>query len=233
MKYKNIIEGNFINRPNRFIAEVMIGGKVELAHVKNTGRCKEILTPQTTVYLEDFEGRMGMRKMRYSLIAVKKGEMMINMDSQAPNKVVQEGLQTETIKLNGMKTLKKIRPETVYGNSRFDFYICDEDGQEGYIEVKGVTLEENGIAAFPDAPTERGVKHIKELIAAASAGYKAYIIFVVQMKGMKYFVPNDRTDPAFGKTLREAAQNGVEVMALQCDVTPDSIEVSDSLKIKL
>ena len=167
MKYEKIIKGKFKDRPNRFIAMVEVDGEAQKSHVKNTGRCKELLVSDATVYLEDFDGRMGTRKMRYSLIGVEKktkqGIIMINMDSQAPNKVVKEALISGKINLPGMDELVEIKAEYVYGDSRLDFYVKDQSGKEGFIEVKGVTLENNGVASFPDAPTERGIKHLKEL----------------------------------------------------------------------
>ncbi|MBR3756196.1 MAG: DNA/RNA nuclease SfsA, partial [Firmicutes bacterium] len=166
MKYDNICKGKFIERPNRFIAIVEIDGKIEKAHVKNTGRCRELLVPGTTVYLEDFDGRMGTRKMRYSLIGVEKGEILINMDSQAPNKVCEEALRSGLLQLPGVETLADVKREQTYGKSRFDFRVESIEGEIGWLEVKGVTLEENGVTRFPDAPTERGVKHIEELIRA-------------------------------------------------------------------
>ena len=175
--------------------------------------------------------------MQYSLIGVEKktadGILMVNMDSQAPNKVVGEALENGNIRLEGMSRLTTIRPEKTFGQSRFDFYVEDEDGRTAYIEVKGVTLEEEGIVRFPDAPTERGVKHINELVDAASAGYRAYIIFVVQMKGMKEFRPNDKTHPEFGEALRRASADGVYVLAYQCIVMPDSVNIYATLTVKL
>ena len=170
MKYENICKGNFIARPNRFIAEVLIDEKKERAHVKNTGRCRELLIPGAEVYLEDFDGRMGTRKMRYSLIGVKKGEVLVNMDSQAPNKVCEEALLNGTLQLAGLGKLSLVKREKTFGDSRFDFYVEDEEGRKGWLEVKGVTLEEDGVARFPDAPTERGVKHVYELCKAVKEG---------------------------------------------------------------
>ena len=168
MEYKNIVKGKFISRPNRFIAEVEINGETVRCHVKNTGRCRELLIPGTDVYMEDFAGRMRSRRLRYSLIAVTKGNTLINMDSQAPNKVIAEALHSGTIQLPEMSELKAIKAEKTYGSSRLDFYVEDICGRKGFIEVKGVTLEEDGIAMFPDAPTERGVRHTEELCKAVS-----------------------------------------------------------------
>ncbi|MCQ2551186.1 MAG: DNA/RNA nuclease SfsA [Clostridia bacterium] len=215
MKYLKVVKGNFISRPNRFVANVLIDGKEERVHVKNTGRCKELLTEGATVYLEDFDGRMGTRKMRYDLIAVEKGELLINMDSQAPNKVAYEFFKDK---------VDFLKAEVTYLDSRLDLYF-EKDGRKGFIEVKGVTLEEDGIARFPDAPTERGVKHIKHLIKAKEEGYDAKILFVVQMKGVKEFTPNDETHRAFGDALRLARKKGVEVLCYDCQVTPDSLQI--------
>ncbi|NLD20218.1 MAG: DNA/RNA nuclease SfsA [Clostridiales bacterium] len=235
MKYDNILKAKFISRPNRFIAHVELKGREVAVHVKNTGRCKELLVPDATVYLEDFTGRMGSRKMTYSLIAVEKvverGKMLINMDSQAPNKVVREALENGTLVLPGMGHVAEIKAEAVYGNSRLDFFICDEKGKKGYIEVKGVTLENCGIAAFPDAPTERGVKHLRELSALAASGYEAYALFVIQMEGTQEFRTNDKTHKGFGDGLRAAAKSGVHVLAYECKVKPDSLEIWLPVKV--
>lgn len=233
MKYNNIISAKFISRPNRFVANVKIDGKETAVHVKNTGRCRELLLPDSTVYLEDFTNNPRNRKLMYDLIAVEKGNLLINMDSQAPNKVVREALENGIIRLPEMESLTLIRPETVYCDSRFDFYIEDKNGQEGFIEVKGVTLENDGIASFPDAPTERGIKHINELIKAKNVGYSTYIIFVVQMSGMKYLIPNDTTHKAFGDALRLANLCGVHVLAYECAVEPDLLNISGKINVKL
>lgn len=233
MKYENIVEAKFISRPNRFIAEVMVDNKKEKAHVKNTGRCRELLIPGAQIFLEDHYGRMGKRKMRYSLIGVRKGNMQINMDSQAPNHVVREALCMRKLSLPGMAELIKVRGEYKYGKSRLDFYVEDIDGSRGLIEVKGVTLETGGVARFPDAPTERGIKHINELAGAMDEGYKVYIIFVIQMKGVHLFEPNDDTHEAFGYALRRAAAKGVHVLAYDCRVEPDLLEVDSKIPVKL
>lgn len=237
MRYENVVSGNFIKRPNRFVAEVMIDGEPVTVHVKNTGRCRELLRAGAVVYLEDFRGRMGSRKMRYSLIAVDKpsdnGIMTVNMDSQAPNKAVLEALRDERFRPEGMGRLKVIRPETVFGGSRFDFYLEDEEGRKAFMEVKGVTLEYGGHASFPDAPTERGTRHLRELILAREEGYEAYILFVIQMKPMKDICPNEEHDPEFAKALREAAAKGVRVMALDCKVTPGSMILDEPVKVIL
>jgi sugar fermentation stimulation protein A len=233
MKYDNICKGNFIERPNRFIAVVEIEGEIVKAHVKNTGRCRELLVPGATVYLEDFDGRMGTRKMRYSLIGVEKGDVLINMDSQAPNKVCEEALLSGLIQLPGMGTLTDVKREKTYGGSRFDFRVEDADGQIGWLEVKGVTLEEEGIARFPDAPTARGVKHIEELIDAVQEGYKGYILFVIQMPAVKWFEPNDKTHKAFGDALRRAKKEGVHVLAATCSVNTNTLNLHGLIEIKL
>ncbi|MDD4378077.1 MAG: DNA/RNA nuclease SfsA [Eubacteriales bacterium] len=233
MKYENIIEGNFISRPNRFIANVLVNGHSEKAHVKNTGRCRELLTDNAKIYLEDFADRMGKRKMRYSLISVLKGQRLINMDSQAPNKIIEEGLNTGKLCLPNMDEINYVRRETSFGQSRFDFYVESIDGQKGFVEVKGVTLEDGGIVRFPDAPTDRGVKHVKELILAAKDGYRAYVIFVIQMKGVKWFQPNDDTHKEFGDALRSAKKQGVEVLAYDCIVGIDSLTLNEEVEVRL
>lgn len=227
MIYKNVVTGKFKNRPNRFIAMVEIDGKVETCHVKNTGRCRELLLPEAEVYLEKSDNPN--RKTAYDLIGVKKGEVLINMDSQAPNKAVKEWLEKEVY----FKNITYLKPECKYGNSRVDFYLETAEGKKIFIEVKGVTLEEEGIARFPDAPTLRGIKHIKELEQAVMKGYEAYILFVIQMKGIKWFEPNDRTHQAFGDTLREAAKNGVGILAYDCTITKDSMELDVPIEIRL
>lgn len=233
MKYKNIVPAAFLVRDNRFVARVLLDGVETTVHVKNTGRCRELLVPGATVYLEDFSARMGGRKLRYDLIAVKKDGLLINMDSQAPNKVAAEALRSGAIPLPGMARLSEMRPETVYGTSRFDFYVRDADGREGFVEVKGVTLEDGGIASFPDAPTVRGIKHLNELASAAERGYMAYTLFILQMSGMKLFTPNDERHAAFGDALRHAAASGVHILAYECSVTPDTLRVTEPVPVKL
>lgn len=233
MKYIRTTEGRFIERPNRFVARVEIGGKEETVHVKNTGRCRELLIPGAKVYLEDFEGRMGSRKTRYSLIGVNKNGIMINMDSQAPNQVVKEALMKGQLLLPDMEQLVHVKGERIYGNSRLDFYVEDEKRAGGFVEVKGVTLEERGIARFPDAPTERGVRHIQELIHARSEGYGAWLIFLIQMKGVLWMEPNDETHPSFGESLRKAYRAGVQLLAYDCRITGDSIEMGNPVEIRL
>lgn len=229
MKYENVVSAKFISRPNRFVAKVLLNGEEISVHVKNTGRCQELLVPGTIVFLEDFSYRRGKRKLLYDLIAVKKGNLLINMDSQAPNKVVMEALKNGKINLPEMGKLITIRPEKTYGDSRFDFYIEDENGEKGFIEVKGVTLENNGVTSFPDAPTERGVKHINELIKAMKNGYHSYILFVVQMSEVKMFTPNKEMHKEFADALRNADKKGIHILVYKCDVTPDSIIITDTV----
>ena len=237
MRYEKIIKAEFIERPNRFVAVCRVENEAVRVHVKNTGRCRELLVPGAAVYLEDFEGRMGSRKMRYSLIGVEKeidsGTLMINMDSQAPNKAACEALKDGIIKLRGMEEPLTVRAEKTFGDSRFDFYAEDEDGNKAFIEVKGVTLEDKGIASFPDAPTQRGVKHIKELIRAAESGYNTYIVFIIQMEEMKEFRPNDQTHREFGDALREASKHGVEILAYECEVGSDFMTVKKSVPVNI
>lgn len=240
MRYQKIVEGVFKERPNRFIAKVEIDGNLETVHVKNTGRCRELLVPGVKVFLEDFDGRMGTRKLRYSLVAVEKlcdengrKKLLVNMDSQAPNALVKEEFQKWAETSGG-----KFKPETTYKNSRFDFSFelpgsGEVPGQQGFLEVKGVTLEENGFCRFPDAPTERGTKHLQELIDARKNGYWAGVLFLVQMNGMKSFSPNDETDPEFGKSLRMAAASGVEILCYECKVKPDSFVLGEPIGITL
>ena len=229
MKYKNIKAAEFICRPNRFIAKVRIDGNDETVHVKNTGRCRELLTEGCTVYLE--ESHNPNRKTRYDLVAVEKlrsgkPPLLVNMDSQIPNAAAEEWLRKGEL----FSTQAVIRREFTYGESRFDFRI--EDGEKvSFLEVKGVTLENGGIVSFPDAPTERGIKHVSELIDCLSEGYKSYILFVIQMKGIKLFRPNDSTHREFGEALRNAEAEGVELLAYDCIVLPDSITIDKPIKI--
>ena len=226
MQYENIRRATFLARPNRFIAHVELEGKTEVCHVKNTGRCKELLIPGTTIYVQEWDNPA--RKTKFDLIAVEKGDRLINMDAQAPNKVFGEwaasGAFTEGLTL--------LKPEKTWGSSRFDFYF-EAGERRGFVEVKGVTLEEDGAVYFPDAPTERGVKHIEELIACQTAGYEAYLCFVIQMEHVKSFSPNDRTHPAFGEALRRAAAAGVRLLARDCVVTPDSLTLGKPVTIVL
>lgn len=226
MKYLNMEQAVFKERPNRFIAYVETERGKEICHVKNTGRCRELLTPDAVIYVQRNDDPK--RKTKLDLIGVEKGNYLINMDSQAPNAAVKEWLQ----KGNLFSEQAKIYPERTYGESRFDFYI--EDGERRiFMEVKGVTLEENGVCRFLDAPTERGVKHIKELIRCKKEGYEAYILFVIQMSPVKYLEPNDRTHKAFGDALREAALEGVQVLARDCRIEKDRIEIMNEVEVRL
>ncbi len=233
MKYEKVVAAKFISRPNRFVAQVLLNGEEVSVHIKNTGRCRELLVSDAVVYLEDFSYRQGKRKLLYDLIAVRKGDLLINMDSQAPNKVVREALKNGSIKLSDISELTVIRPEKVYGDSRFDFYIEDKNGEKGFVEVKGVTLENDGIASFPDAPTERGLKHLNGLVRASKNGYHSYVLFVIQMSGMRMFTPNDATHRKFGDILRYATEKGVHILAYECAVTLDSLEVTRTVPIEL
>lgn len=226
MKYIHMEQAVFIERPNRFIAYVEQAGKREICHVKNTGRCRELLVPGAEIYVQRQSN--AARKTPLDLIAVKKGERLINIDSQAPNKAAAEWLRTSGMFGPGAV----IKPECRYGNSRFDFYI--ENGErKAFMEVKGVTLEEEGIVRFPDAPTERGVKHLEELTVCKKAGYEAYVFFVIQMKGVRWMEPNDLTHPAFGETLRKASSEGVIVMARDCIVEPDALLIDEKVEVRL
>lgn len=227
MRYQQIKEAVFLSRPNRFIAHVELGGRMETVHVKNTGRCRELLIPGTTVYLEQSDNPA--RKTEYDLVTVEKGKLLVNMDSQAPNKLFQEWALAGHFRPD----LTLLRPETKWGSSRFDFYWEDANGRKGFVEVKGCTLEENGYARFPDAPTERGVKHLEELIKARKKGYEAAVCFVLQMEGMKQFSPNDETHPAFGAALRKAAAAGVEILAYECHVIPGQVEMTKPVPMVL
>ena len=224
MKYERIEVGTFLERPNRFLAYVEIAGQKQVVHVKNTGRCAELLKPRATVYVQKADNPD--RKTKWDLIGVKKGKRMINMDSQIPNKVVEEWIREGNL----FPDATLIRPETTYGTSRFDLYV--EAGERKiFIEVKGVTLETDGVVKFPDAPTERGVKHLKELCSAVKDGYEAYVFFVIQMKGVKYFTPNMETHAAFGDALRHAKEQGVRILAYDCNVTKDSIEIGKEVPV--
>ena len=226
MQYQTVKKGIFLARPNRFIAHVEVDGATQVVHVKNTGRCRELLVPGASVYLE--ESANPARKTKYDLIAVEKGELLINMDAQAPNQVFREWADQGGF----LPGLTKLRPETTWGSSRFDFY-WEAGDRRGFVEVKGVTLEENGHARFPDAPTERGVKHLEELIRCRSEGYEAAVCFVLQMEGMKDFAPNDSTHPAFGQALRKAAQAGVQILAHTCRVTPETLTIAEPVPVCL
>ncbi len=226
MQYQKIQPAVFRARPNRFIAQVELEGRETVCHVKNTGRCRELLTPGALVYLA--ESANPSRKTRYDLVAVRKGARLINMDAQAPNQVFREWARGG----NFVPDLTLLRPEQVFGSSRFDFY-WEAPGRRGFVEVKGVTLEEDGVVRFPDAPTQRGVKHLEELAAARAAGYEAAVCFVVQMADVDRFEPNDSTHPAFGAALRRAAEAGVQVLARQCAVAPDRLELAGPVEVRL
>lgn len=225
MHYPNMTPAVFLSRPNRFIAKVLLDGQEETVHVKNTGRCKELLVKGCTVYCQ--QSRNPARKTKYDLIAVQKGKRLINMDSQAPNIAAKEWLEG-----GGLGQIEALRPETVHGDSRFDFSFIKE-GKQCFLEVKGCTLETSGICAFPDAPTERGAKHLRGLTQAAKDGFGAYVLFVIQMENVQSIHPNDITDPAFGQALREAAANGVTVLAMECIVSPDSMTIHQNVAVEL
>lgn len=224
MKYQQITTGTFLARPNRFIAYVDIEGKTEKCHVKNTGRCKELLIPGAIVYLE--KRNQPNRKTQYDVIAVQKGKLLINMDSQAPNKVYAEWAKEHIEKLRFFKS------EVFHGDSRFDFYY-ETDTKQTFVEVKGVTLEQDGVVKFPDAPTERGVKHLRGLMQCVKEGYGAEVVFVVQMEEAIYFCPNEETHAAFAKTLREAVEAGVTVRVFTCKVLPDTLEISREMEARI
>ncbi|MCM1285094.1 MAG: DNA/RNA nuclease SfsA [Acetobacter sp.] len=226
MKYTNTLSGSFISRPNRFIAKVNAEGAEQTVHVKNTGRCKELLIPNAKVVLQKSDNPN--RKTAYDLIAVYKGSTLINMDSQAPNKAVYEWLKNGELISNPTF----LKPEAKYGSSRLDFYL-ENKIEKCFVEVKGVTLEMSNTAIFPDAPTERGRKHITELIKAKKEGYKAAIIFVVQMKGCTKFMPNYETDTLFANELKKAYDNDVEIIAVDCKVTEDSMIIDKKIEVCL
>ena len=225
MEYGKMVPGVFLARPNRFIAHVKINGREEVCHVKNTGRCRELLPPGAEVWCQESDNPA--RKTKYDLITVKKGDRLINMDSQAPNIAAGEWLRS-----GGLGEISELKAECFHGDSRFDFSFT-KDGKQCFLEVKGVTLEDDGVCAFPDAPTERGVKHLKGLTQLAREGYGAYVLFVIQMPDVKYLRPHDERDPAFGAALREAARNGVQVLAIDCAVAADSMELRLPVLIRL
>lgn len=226
MRYEGkMVPGVFLKRPNRFIAHIEIDGKEEICHVKNTGRCRELLPIGAKVWCLDAQS--DTRKTRYDLIAVQKGDLLINMDSQAPNQAAKEWLLS-----GGLGEISDLRAETTHGDSRFDFSFV-KDGRTCFLEVKGVTLETEGVCAFPDAPTERGAKHLRGLTEAARNGFGAYVLFVIQMADVAYLHPNDATDPNFGKALREAAANGVEVLAMDCHITVEEMTIRNPVPVRL
>ena len=226
MQYGKILPARFLARPNRFVARVEAEGQELVCHVKNTGRCRELLVPGATVWLE--ESPNPNRKTKFDLIAVEKGERLINMDAQAPNQVFGEWATSGRFR----EGLTLLRPETTYGSSRFDFY-WESSKSRGFVEIKGVTLEEDGVVRFPDAPTLRGVKHLEELVKVHEAGDEAAVCFVIQMGDVRYFAPNDATHPEFGQALRKAAAAGVEVLAMDCTVTPQTLTMGKPVPIKL
>ncbi len=226
MRYPNVHKAIFISRPNRFIARVLLEGEELTVHVKNTGRCKELLVPGCAVYLE--KSANPARKTAYDLVAVEKGERLINMDSQAPNKLFEEWARGGHF----VPGLTLLRPETTWGHSRFDFY-WESGERKGFVEVKGCTLEEEGWTYFPDAPTQRGVKHLEELLLAREQGYEAAVCFIIQMAEVRGFSPNDRTHPEFGAALRKAAAGGVEVLAYECKIIPGEVVMTQKVPVVL
>lgn len=225
MKYDRMVPGVFRSRPNRFIAKVVIDGQEETVHVKNTGRCRELLPSGAEVWCQ--RSVNPNRKTKYDLITVRKGNRLINMDSQAPNTAAGEWLRG-----GGLGQVENLKPEHRHGDSRFDFSFT-LNGRTCLLEVKGVTLENDGICAFPDAPTERGAKHLRGLTEAAQSGYGAYVLFVIQMRDVKYLHPNDLTDPDFGAALRNAAANGVQVLAVDCKITEDEMTIGTFVPVRL
>ncbi len=226
MKYENIVEGVFLNRPNRFIAQVLVDGKEQTVHVKNTGRCKELLISGTPVWLQKSDNPL--RKTAFDLVAVKKGDGVVNIDSQIPNSVAYEWLKKGSL----FSENAVIKREVTHGDSRFDLFV--EDGKrKAFIEVKGVTLERNGVAAFPDAPTLRGIKHLNGLVKCREEGFEAYVIFIIQMKGVHLFTPNYETHFEFGEALKAAKEKDVRIIALDCIVTPNSIEADNFINIEI
>lgn len=226
MIYENILPAIFVDRPNRFIAHVELNGRLEVCHVKNTGRCRELLIPGCRVYVQHQPSPT--RKTAYDLIAVEKGERLLNMDANAPNRVFNEYVRAGRF-LRGWSV---IRPETTHGDSRFDFYL-ESPGHRLFAEVKGVTLEDDGVMRFPDAPTERGVKHLEGLARCVQEGYEAWAVFVIQTEDVRWMEPNRRTHPAFADAMRQAAQAGVHLLALDCHTEPDRLEICRSVEIRL
>ena len=225
MEYGKMVSGRFLARPNRFIAHVEIDGQAEICHVKNTGRCRELLPVGAAVWCE--ESGNPNRKTKYDLVTVQKGHRLINMDSQAPNVAAREWLLS-----GGLGEIENLRWETVHGDSRFDFSFV-KDAKQCFLEVKGVTLETDGVCAFPDAPTDRGAKHLRGLTQAVADGFGAYVLFVIQMEDVRYLHPNDATDPNFGTALREAAAAGVEVLAVECHITPNTMQITKQVEVRL
>ena len=225
MVYDNMVQGTFLARPNRFIAHVEIDGQTEVVHVKNTGRCRELLPEGAQVWCQ--RSANPSRKTKYDLITVRKGHRLINMDSQAPNIAAKEWLLT-----GGLGQIEELKAESFHGDSRYDFTFL-KDGRRCFLEVKGVTLENDGICAFPDAPTERGAKHLRGLTEATKEGFGAYVLFVIQMSDVQYLHPNDVTDPDFGAALREAAANGVQILAVDCHITENTMVIGKEIPVVL
>lgn len=226
IQYENMKQGSFLSRPNRFLAHVVIDGREELCHVKNTGRCRELLQPGAEVWCQHHEDPN--RKTQWSLITVRKGQRLVNLDSQVPNR-----LAADYVNRGGLGfTPDLVKAEKTYGQSRFDLYY-EAGERRGFVEVKGVTLEEDGVARFPDAPTERGKKHLLELQQAVKDGYEAWVLFVLAMPDMVRFEPNWPRDPAFSEALCQAAQNGVHVRAVECAVTEDTIGITEEVPVHL
>ena len=225
LRYDNMVPGVFLARPNRFIAHIEIDGQVEICHVKNTGRCRELLPQGAQVWCQ--HSTNPARKTKYDLITVRKGNRLINMDSQAPNAAAKEWLLA-----GGLGQISDLKAEDTHGDSRFDFSFT-RNGRKCFLEVKGVTLENDGVCAFPDAPTERGTKHLNGLTRAVEEGYDAFVLFVIQMADVKYLHPNDTTDPAFGAALRQASASGVTVLAMDCAVTESEMTIRQPVLVKL
>ena len=225
MRYEQMVPGIFRLRPNRFIAHIEIGGQLEICHVKNTGRCRELLIPGAKVWCQ--KSSNPNRKTKYDLIAVQKGHRLINMDSQAPNAAVKEWLAG-----GGLGDVSELKAESKWGTSRFDFSFV-KDGRRCFLEVKGVTLENDGVCAFPDAPTVRGARHLQELSELAEQGFGAYVLFVIQMEGVKYLHPNDLTDKPFGQALRKAKNAGVEILAYDCEIAENTMKIREKVEVKL
>ena len=226
IRYEKMKQGVFLARPNRFVAHVRLDGREEVCHVKNTGRCRELLLPGAEVWCQHHDDPG--RKTAWSLITVRKGERLVNLDSQVPNQ-----LALDYVKQGGLGFAPQmVKPEQTYGNSRFDLYY-EVGERRGFVEVKGVTLEDGGVARFPDAPTQRGRKHLLELQAAVEAGFDAWVLFVIQMADIRRFEPNWPRDPAFAKTLCQAAEHGVRVRAVECAVTADSLEITKEVPVFL
>ena len=225
MQYDNIRRGQFVSRPNRFIAHIIVDGREEICHVKNTGRCRELLVPGATIFVREVNN--DKRKTKFDLLSVYKGERLVNIDSQIPNQVFREWIEGS----NYFPGLSYIKPEYTYRNSRLDYYL--EAGERRIVaEIKGVTLEKEGLALFPDAPTERGIKHINDLCHAITEGYEAYLFFIIQMKDVLYFAPHRETHPAFAEAVAGAVEQGVQLLALDCYVTADSITAGDFVEVR-